>query len=152
VFFFIADEFCVIQHKIYIMKRISLFLVTSCCVFFATQLQAQHNNFFKTDATMFKLLADTSFTSIAEVTFMPGQKSNTHTHSTQFVYALTDGALTVHYASGDVQQIELKAGDHFLAPADGPHWTENTGKKPVKFLLVEFNDYPYMEMKTSMKK
>lgn len=134
------------------MKRISFFLATALLVgWMSSPVQAQ--NFFKTDANKFKLLADTTFASIAEVTFEPGAKTNLHTHATQFVYALTDGALTVHYASGKTENITLKAGDNFLAPADGPHWTENPGKKPVKFLLVEFNDYPYMEMKDmKMKK
>ena len=128
------------------MKRFSFFLVATLFTLLLTnRLQAQ--NFFTTDAGMFKLLADTTFASIAEVTFMPGQKTNVHTHSAQFLYALTDGELTVHYVNGKTQNVMLKAGDHFLAPADGPHWTENPGKKAVKFLLVEFDEHPYMDKK-----
>ena len=128
------------------MKRISLFVVTGLLTL-AVNHRLQAQNFFTTDAGMFKLLADTTFASIAEVTFMPGQKSNVHTHSAQFVYALTDGELMVHYTNGTTQSVMLKAGDHFRAPADGPHWTENPGKKPVKFLLVEFDEHPYMDKK-----
>jgi len=128
------------------MKRVSiLFAATLVCMVFAVQV-GHAQNFFKGNAGMCKILGDTTFTTTAEVTFMPGQKSTVHTHAAQFVYALTDGALTVHYSDGKVETFELKMGDSFIAPAERPHWTENPGKKPVKFILVEYNDYPYKEM------
>lgn len=133
------------------MKCYSIYFVFSCCMLITNGINAQHENYFKSDAGKYKLLADTTFTSIAQVTMLPGQKSSIHTHSAHFVYALTDGDLTVHYVSGETLAVSLKEGEYFLSPADGAHWTENTGKKAVKYLLVEFNDYPYMEMKTSMK-
>jgi mannose-6-phosphate isomerase-like protein (cupin superfamily) len=77
---------------------------------------------------------------------MPGQKSTVHTHSAQFIYALTDGSLKVHYNDGKVETFELKMGDSFVAPAEKAHWSENPGKKPLKFILVEFNDHPYKDM------
>ena len=134
------------------MKRFSFFLAACACMLLISQ-RAQAQDFFKTDAGMFKLLADTTFASIAEVTFEPGAKTNTHTHSAAFIYALSDGTLTVHYADGKTMEIALKAGDSMLGPADGPHWTENKGKKAIKFLLVEFDEHPYMAMKDmKMKK
>lgn len=102
---------------------------------------------------MVKPLADTSFTFIAEVTFMPGQKTDVHTHPAHFVYALSGGELTVNFTSGKTEKLALKAGEYIFLPPEDPHWTENTGKTPVKFLLIEYNDYPYMAMKDmKMKK
>jgi quercetin dioxygenase-like cupin family protein len=98
-------------------------------------------------------LVDTSFTLVAEVTFMPGQKTDVHTHPAHFVYVLSGGELTVHFSSGKTEKIALKAGEYIFLPPESPHWTENTGKTPMKFLLIEYNDYPYMEMKDmKMKK
>jgi len=128
------------------MKRVSiLFAATLVCIVFTVQV-GHTQNFFKGNPGLCKILGDTTFTTAAEVTFMPGQKSDVHTHAAQFVYALTDGALKVHYSDGKVETFELKMGDSFVAPAERPHWTENPGKKPLKFILVEFKDHPYKDM------
>jgi mannose-6-phosphate isomerase-like protein (cupin superfamily) len=128
------------------MKRVSiLFAATLFCLVFTVQV-GHTQNFFKNNPGLCKILGDTTFTTTAEVTFMPGQKSTVHTHAAQFIYALTDGALTVHFSDGKVEKFELKAGDSFVAPAERPHWSENLGKKPLKFILVEYNDHPYKDM------
>jgi quercetin dioxygenase-like cupin family protein len=46
-----------------------------------------------------------------------------------------------------MEEFALKQGDSFLAPPDKPHWTENKGMKPIKFLLVEFDEHPYTTKK-----
>lgn len=129
------------------MKKSKMFLLAFAAFFLFTTATSYSQNFFKTEPDMCKMLGDTTFGTAAIVTFEPGQKTKTHTHAAQFVYAMTDGALKVHYADGRVMDFEMKAGDSFMAPPDGPHWTENTGKKAMKFILVEFNDNPYKEMK-----
>src|SRR5262245_9016619 len=121
------------------MKLIRILIASTLVLFICAVNEGKAQNFFKTEPGMCKMLGDTTFGTAAEVTFLPGQKTKTHTHAAQFVYALTDGTLTVHHADGKTESIDLKAGMSFIAPAEGPHWTENPGKKALKFILVEFN-------------
>jgi quercetin dioxygenase-like cupin family protein len=91
-----------------------------------------------------KVLVDNEKITATEVTFLPGQKTDTHTHPAHFIYALTDGSLTVYHENGKTDQYDLKTGDSAYIGPEGPHATINTGKMPVKLLLVEFKDDPYM--------
>ena len=128
--------------------KISQFILTVIAVaviLISQPVSAQ--SFFKTDPGMIKILGDTTYGTTAEVTFMPGQKTKTHTHSAHFVYALTAGTLTIHYTDGKTEEFSMKAGDSFMAPAEKPHWTENKGKEPIRFVLVEFNEHPYKDKK-----
>ena len=128
------------------MKLIKILFATTLLILICAVHEGKAQNFFKTEPGMMKMLGDTTFGTAAEVTFLPGQKSKTHTHAAAFIYALTDGALTVHHADGRIETLELKAGMSFIVPAEGPHWSENPGKKALKFILVEFNDHPYKDM------
>ena len=132
------------------MKQVRILFAFTLLTVLISGQQVHAQDFFKTSAGMCKMLGDTTFATAAEVTFNPGQKTTLHTHSAQFIYALTDGTLTVHYADGKTMEFSLKQGDSMIAPAEGPHWTENLGKKPIKFILVEFDEHPYM-MEKMMK-
>jgi len=124
---------------------IFIFAISVVSLLLTHECRAQ--NIFTTEPEMCKMLGDTTFGTAAEVTFLPGQKGKVHTHAAQFVYAITAGTLAVHYTDGETQTYDIKAGDSFFAPPERPHWTENTGKEPMKFILVEFNEHPYIEMK-----
>jgi quercetin dioxygenase-like cupin family protein len=115
---------------------------------FTPNLRAQA--FMKTDASIVKVLSDSTYLTAMEVTFPPGYKTNTHTHAAQWVYALTDGTLKVMYTDGQTQEFSMKAGDNFYAGPERPHMTQNITDKPVRFLLIELKEHPYKEMK--MKK
>ena len=97
----------------------------------------------KKDAKAIKMLADTSYVRAMEVTINHGDKGSVHTHPAHFFYALTDGKLIVHYADGKDEEYDIKAGDSGFSYPERPHWTENPGDKPVKFLLVELKEHPY---------
>jgi len=97
----------------------------------------------KVDPEMNKILVDTTLVRAAEVTILPGQKTGSHTHPAHFFYALTDGKIIVHYSDGTHEEWELKAGESAFSDPERPHVTENAGKKPVKFLLVELKEHPY---------
>jgi len=43
---------------------------------------------------------------------------------------------------GKTMEIEAKTGDVLWSDPEGPHTTENLGKKPLHFLLVELKDMP----------
>lgn len=129
------------------MKKLHAVLIAGfvLCMFSNNTLQAQ--NFVKTNPSFVKLLADTTFATVAEVTFHPGVTTTSHTHPAQFLYALTDGSLHVVYSDGKMEDMALKAGDNFLLPPLGPHMTTNRGSKPFTMLVVEFNDHPFKKSK-----
>ena len=131
------------------MKKIQFLMLTGIFIMFAGVSSMSAQEFMKTDAKIVKVLADTTYMTAMEVTFPPGYTSNTHTHPAHFVYALTDGTLSVSYTDGTKEEFSMKAGDNFSGAPERPHTTMNTTKMPVKFILVEFKDHPY---KLSMKK
>ncbi len=95
------------------------------------------------DVGMKNVLVDTTLLRAMIVTLEPGQKTDVHSHPANFLYALTDGKLIVHYTDSKDETYDLKAGDSGYGDPERPHQTENTGKKTVKFLLVELKEHPY---------
>jgi uncharacterized RmlC-like cupin family protein len=129
------------------MKKLHAVLIAGIlfCLFSHHTLHAQ--NFSRQNPSFVRMLADTSFATVMEVTFQPGVATTSHTHPAQFLYALTDGSLHIVHGDGKVEDITLKMGDNFLFPPLGPHVTTNRGPKPFTMLVVEFNDHPYKKMK-----
>jgi oxalate decarboxylase/phosphoglucose isomerase-like protein (cupin superfamily) len=66
-----------------------------------------------------------------------------HTHSAGFFYAITDLKLKVYYADGQVEVMEVPAGQGAYVNPEKQHQTENIGNKTAKFLLVELKEHPY---------
>ena len=128
------------------MKKFQFVLATAVFFLFMSVPGVSAQEFMKTDAKIVKVLADTTYMTAMEVTFPPGYTTSMHTHAAQFIYALTEGTLSVAYANGTTAEFKLKAGDSMGTPPDGPHMTTNVGKKPVKFILVEMKEHPYTAM------
>jgi quercetin dioxygenase-like cupin family protein len=101
----------------------------------------------KGNPEMNKVLIDTTLVHAVEVSMQPHEKSEVHSHPAHFFYALTDGKLVVHYTDGKDETYELKAGDNGFSVPERPHVTENAGSKPIKFLLVELKEHPYIPTK-----
>lgn len=91
------------------------------------------------------ILVDTTLLRATIATIEPGAKSQLHTHPASFVYALTDCSLKVYYADGDIETVDIKAGDNAYGDPEKPHQTENIGKKTAKFLLIELKEHPYIK-------
>ena len=89
------------------------------------------------------LLSDTTFITATEITLAPGQKTETHTLPAYFFYALTPCSLNIHFADGKTESYEMKAGGNNYSGPDGPHYTENVGKKTARFLIVGLKEHPY---------
>jgi len=126
------------------MKTLKVFygtatILTLCLYAFSTNAQ----NWKDLDAKAVKTLADTVLVRASEVMIMPGEKGSVHTHPAHFFYALTDCHLTIHYTDGKVEKYDLKTGDCGYSNPERPHWTENTGSKACKFLIVELKEHPY---------
>ncbi len=121
-------------------KGIITTILLTCFTFGVSHAQ----EFMSTTTTANKLLVDNEKITATEVTFLPGKKTDTHTHPAHFIYALTDGSLTVYHENGKTEKYDLKMGDSAYIGPEGPHATVNTGKMPMKLLLVEFKHEPYM--------
>ena len=129
------------------MKKLHDVLIAGFILFMFSNQALQAQNFVKNNPSFVKLLADTSFATVAEVTFQPGVPTTSPTHPAQFLYALTDGSLHVVHGDGKIEDMILKAGDNFLTPPFGPHVTTNLGSKPFTMLVIEFNEHPYKKSK-----
>jgi quercetin dioxygenase-like cupin family protein len=95
------------------------------------------------DAKTVKTLADTNLVRASEVIIQPHEKGSVHTHPAHFFYALSECKLIVHYTDGKEEKYDLKAGDNGYSNPERPHWTENVGDKPARFLIVELKEHPY---------
>src|SRR6187397_992418 len=80
-----------------IMKKSILSLAT-IVLFGITSASAQ--NWKDLDAKSVKTLAENKLIRSSEVTIMPGEKGQVHTHPAHFFYALTDCHLVIHYTDG----------------------------------------------------
>ena len=126
-------------------NTIVTFTVAIFIALFACINCACAQDWMKKDTRVASLLVDTTYVRSMVVTIMPKEKGSVHTHPAHFFYALTDGTLIVHFTDGKSETYELKAGDSGYSDPERPHWTENVGDKPVKFLLVELKEHPYVQ-------
>lgn len=97
----------------------------------------------KVNPEMNTIITDTTLLRSSIATIEPGKKSGLHTHPASFFYAITDCRLKVYYEDGQVETLEIKAGDSGYGDPEKPHMTENIGDKTAKFLLVELKEHPY---------
>lgn len=81
-----------------------------------------------------------------ETIIYPGTKSNQlqlHRHDNdRVVVALTDGVLKVTNDKGESHLLTLVKEHAYFLPADAPgvlHTDENTGKQPIKVMVVGLN-------------
>ena len=127
------------------MKTIMTSLLITTTIFTLCIMNVSAQDWMQKDSKSISLLADTTFVRAMQVTIMPGEKGSVHTHPAHFFYALTDGKIIVHYTDGKDEVYDLKAGDGGYSDPERPHWTENGGDTPIKFLLVELKEHPYRE-------
>jgi len=126
------------------MKKINqIFGITATAVAMLFITSAQAQSWHEMDAKTVKILADTTLVNAVEVTVLPGEKGSMHTHPAHFFYALSECHLIIHYSDGKEDKYDLKAGDYGFSNPERPHWTENVGKQPAKFLIVELKEHPY---------
>ncbi len=126
-----------------IFRRIQAMLV----ILFLTGTGLFAQNWQDLDAKTVKTLADTTLVRASEVTIQPHEKGLVHTHPAHFFYALTECHLLIHYSDGKEEKYDLAAGDSGFSAPERPHWTENTGDKPARFLIVELKEHPYVKEK-----
>lgn len=91
-----------------------------------------------------KVLLDNTSVRVIEMTLGPGQKEPVHTHPANFAYLLGAGKIRVSYVGGQTAEMDGKAGQVIWSDAEGPHTLENLSKKPIKALVVELKEHPYV--------
>ncbi len=84
-----------------------------------------------------KVLKENSQVRVIEDTVAPGEKEATHTHPAGWYYVTKPGTLKSVFADGKVDMWEAKAGESGWIDGEGPHTSENVGKTPVAYVLVE---------------
>ena len=85
---------------------------------------------------LYKVLTDSAGIRIEEVTYNPGDSSAMHKHADYAVYALSGGKATFYGKDGTATESEMKTGTTYVRGAE-THSVKNTGKTPVKVILVE---------------
>lgn len=126
------------------MKAIFNIMVVGVFPLFTSISNVSAQNMNDINSNMKKVLVDTTLVNAYEFTILPGQKTVLHSHPAHFFYAQSDGKLIIHYADGTDAPFEFKAGDSGFSSPERPHITENVGDKPVKFILVELKEHPYI--------
>lgn len=102
-------------------------------------------DYVNTDPAFNKVLVDTTLLVAIETTFEPGKMTSMHTHSAFFAYVLKGGKLKVEYADGQTESLEFNTGDYVFNGPDRPHRSVNIGTEPIKILVVELKEHPYIE-------
>ena len=85
---------------------------------------------------LYKVLSDSAGIKIEEVTYNPGDSSALHSHADYAVYAISGGKATFYGKDGSKAENEMKTGTTYVRGAE-VHSVKNTGKTPVKVILVE---------------
>ena len=92
----------------------------------------------KVAPNIYKVLADTMGIRMLEVNVGPGDSSAMHSHPENVVYVTDGGTMTFTSKDGSKASADLNSGAALIRPAE-THSSKNTGKTPLKGILVEVN-------------
>jgi quercetin dioxygenase-like cupin family protein len=87
---------------------------------------------------LYKVLSDSAGIRIVEATYKPGDSSALHSHADYAIYAAAGGTATFYGKDGNKMENEMKTGTIAVRPGE-VHSVKNTGKTPIKVILVEVN-------------
>lgn len=91
----------------------------------------------KVAADHYKVRVENDHVRVVENILGPGEKDPMHTHPAGWYYVTKPGTMKIVRADGKVETWEAKAGEAGWMEAEGPHTSENVGKEPMGFILVE---------------
>ena len=124
------------------LKTQSMRQVKVVCLFAALLMlaaNARSQDYQSTNPKMVKVLGDTLHSKMMLVTFMPGETTTVHSHPVHIIYALNSGTLRVAHVNGSTETLHIRAGQSATFPAEAAHKTTNTGKTPLKLILLEIS-------------
>ena len=85
----------------------------------------------------YKVLLENDHVRVIENTLPPGAKDDMHTHPSGWYYVTMPGTMKVVHADGKTEIWKARAGESGWLQTEGPHTSENIGKKTMGFVLVE---------------
>ncbi|MBZ5546932.1 MAG: cupin domain-containing protein [Acidobacteriia bacterium] len=91
----------------------------------------------KVAADHYKVRVENDHVRVVENILGPGEKDPMHTHPAGWYYVTKPGTMKIVRADGKVETWEATAGEAGWMEAEGPHTSENVGKEPMGFILVE---------------
>jgi len=112
-------------------------IMLAACVFtLAVPLSSSAQDMAVTAGEQAKVVLDNDKVRVIQLDIAPGGKTGMHSHGDSLVVFLTGGDATQTDADGTKKQRHTEAGE---VTWSGPvtHDAENTGKAPVKVLVVE---------------
>ena len=92
----------------------------------------------KSASQYYKLIADTLGIRVLEANYNPGDSSALHSHPVNALYVIKGGTAEFTAKDGSKMTMELKTGMTGIGGYD-LHSVKNSGKTPMKVLLVEVN-------------
>jgi quercetin dioxygenase-like cupin family protein len=84
-----------------------------------------------------RVLVENAQVRVIESTLPPGAKDPFHTHPAGWYYVTRPGTMKVVYADGRKETWAPKAGESGWLPGEAAHSSENVGREPMAFILVE---------------
>ena len=84
-----------------------------------------------------RVLVENAQVRVIESTLPPGAKDPFHTHPAGWYYVTRPGTMKVVYADGRKEMWAPKAGESGWLPGEAAHTSENVGREPITFVLVE---------------
>ena len=84
-----------------------------------------------------RVLVENAQVRVIESTLPPGAKDPFHTHPAGWYYVTRPGTMKVVYADGRKEMWAPKAGESGWLPGEAAHTSENIGREPISFVLVE---------------
>ena len=106
-------------------------------VLFALTTLASAQDLAKVSPNHAKVLKENSCVRVIENTLKPGEKDALHVHPAGWYYVTSPGTLKEIFSGNKVEMWEAKAGEADWIDGEGPHTSENVGKTPVTYVLVE---------------
>ncbi|MBI3789394.1 MAG: cupin domain-containing protein [Gemmatimonadetes bacterium] len=88
----------------------------------------------------YKILLENDHVRVVENTLAPGEKDAMHTHPAGWFYVTRGGRMKVVFASGKSEVWTPRTGEAGWSPPEAPHTSENVGKEPMTYVLVEVKD------------
>ncbi|HET9165060.1 MAG TPA: hypothetical protein VFP11_03615 [Candidatus Angelobacter sp.] len=104
---------------------------------FALGMPALAQDAVKVAPSHYKVLLENDQVRVIENTLPPAAKDDMHTHPAGWYYVTKPGTMKVVHADGKTEIWKARAGESGWLQTEGPHTSENIGKKTMGFVLVE---------------
>jgi beta-alanine degradation protein BauB len=122
-----------------IPMKFKFFLCALACVFVGVTIA---QDVMKVAPDHYKVLFENEHVRVVENTLQPGEKDAPHTHPSGWYYVTEPGSMKITMADGKVTVWEPKMSESGWLKTESLHTSENVGKTPMKFVLVEVKSAP----------